>query len=329
MKAIIYTSFGPAAEVLNLQDIGSTPPGKGEVQVDLHFSGVNPSDVKARAGARAGVSELPYPSIIPHSDGAGVVSQVGDGVDPSRIGERVWIWNAQWQRPFGTAATLCVLPSEQAVPLPDSTSLETGAILGIPGLTAAHTVFSAGDVRGKTVLVQGGGGTVGFLAVQLAKWGGARVIATASAAAHDRVKAAGADIVLDYTAPDLTEQVLKAADGLVDRIIEVEFGANATLDTAVIAPNGAIVCYGSAKEMEPVLPFYPLMFKAVTLDLALVYILTSAQRDHAIQKLTDALRQDALKCPIEQIYPLSECAAAHDAVAAGKRSGAILLDVKI
>jgi NADPH2:quinone reductase len=328
MKAITYTSFGPAADVLHLRDIEFAPPGPGEVQVDLYFSGVNPSDVKARAGARAGVTELPYPAIIPHSDGAGVISQVGGGVDPARIGERVWIWNAQWQRPFGTAATHCVLPSEQAVPLPDGTALETGAILGIPGLTAAHTVFSGADVHGMTVLVQGGAGTVGFLAVQLAKWGGARVIATASAAAHDRVKAAGADIVLDYTAPDLTEQVLEAADGLVDRIVEVEFGANATLDTAVIAENGTIVCYGSAKEMEPVLPFYPLMFKAITLEMALVYILTPEQRFRAVQKLTDALKHGALSCPVERVYPMSECAAAHDAVAAGKRSGAILLDVK-
>lgn len=328
MKAINYTAFGPAAEVLSLKDLECSPPGPGEVLVDLHFSGVNPSDVKARAGARAGVTELPYPVIIPHSDGSGVISDVGEDVDPTRIGERVWIWNAQWQRPFGTAAERCVLPSEQAVLLPDSTSFETGAILGIPGLTATHTVFSDGDVRGKTVLVQGGAGTVGLLAVQLAKWGGAKVIATANASARDRVKAAGADIVLDYGAADLTEQVLQAANGLVDRIIEVEFGANAALDTAVIAQNGTIVCYGSAKEMEPVLPFYPLMFKAVTLKLAFVYILTPAQRAPAIQKLTDALTQSALTCPVERIYAVAECAAAHDAVAAGKRNGAILLDVK-
>lgn len=158
--------------------------------------------------------------------------------------------------------------------------------------------------------------------------GRARVIATASPAAHDRVKAAGADVVLDYSAPDLTEQVLEAAGGLVDRVIEVEFGANATLDTAVIAPNGTIVCYGSAKEMEPALPFYPLMFKAVTLELALVYILTPDQRARAIQKLTDALTQGALNCPVERVFPMSECAAAHDAVAGGNRKGAILLDVK-
>ena len=328
MKAINYTAFGPAAEVLSLKDLECSPPGPGEVLVDLHFSGVNPSDVKARAGARAGVIELPYPVIIPHSDGSGVISDVGEDVDPTRIGERVWIWNAQWQRPFGTAAERCVLPSEQAVLLPDSTSFETGAILGIPGLTATHTVFSDGDVRGKTVLVQGGAGTVGLLAVQLAKWGGAKVIATANASARDRVKAAGADIVLDYGAADLNEQVLQAANGLVDRIIEVEFGANAALDTAVIAQNGTIVSYGSAKEMEPVLPFYPLMFKAVTLKLALVYILTPAQRAPAIQKLTDALTQSALTCPVERIYAMAECAAAHDAVAAGKRNGAILLDVK-
>lgn len=326
MKAITYTDFGPAAEVLCLEDIDLAPPGPGEVQVNLHFSGVNPSDVKKRAGASG--PEFPYPAIIPHSDGAGVISQVGDGVDPNRIGERVWIWNAQWQRPFGTAAEHCVLPSEQAVTLPQNVSLETGAILGIPGLTATHTVFSGGDVRGKTILVQGGAGTVGYLAVQLAKWGGARVIATASVAARERVMAAGADVVLDYEAINLAEQIQDAAKGPVDRIIEVEFGINAALDTTVIAENGTIACYGSAKEMNPVLPFYPLMFKAVTLEMALIYILTPAQRTLVNQRLTDALEQDALTCPVERIYPLRDCAAAHDAVAAGKRNGAILLDVK-
>jgi NADPH:quinone reductase len=325
VKAITYTRFGAATDVLQLQDIAAVDPAAGEVQVEMRFSGVNPSDVKARAGARAGVTELAYPTIIPHSDGAGVIRAVGDGINRDRIGSRVWVWNAQWRRAFGTAAEFCTLPAQQAVPLGGDVSFETGASLGIPGLTATHTVFSGGDVAGKTVLVQGGAGTVGFLAVQLAKWGGARVIATANPGAHDRVLAAGADVVLDYAAPDLADQIRTAANGPVDRIIEVEFGVNAALDTEVIAENGTIVCYGSAKKMEPVLPFYPLMFKAVTLEMALIYILTDAQRSAAIARLTDALSAGALTCPVDRVFDLADCAKAHDMVAAGHRAGAVLV----
>ncbi|MDE4134944.1 NADPH:quinone reductase [Phaeobacter sp. QD34_3] len=328
MKAVVYRAFGTAEDVLSLEALASPSLAPGEVRVELAFSGVNPSDVKARAGARAGVTELPFPAIVPHSDGAGVIREVGEGVDPARIGERVWIWNGQWQRAFGTAATEICLPQEQAVPLPEGVSLETGAVLGIPGLTACHTVFSGGEVAGKTVLVQGGAGTVGFLAVQLAKWGGARVIATCAPAAMDRVLAAGADVVLDYAASDLAEQILAANQGQpVDLIVEVEFGVNAEVDTTVIAPNGRITAYGSAKAMQPVLPFYPLMFKAVTLEMALIYLLTAPQRQATVARLTRALEEGALSVPIEKVFPMDQAAAAHKAVEGGARSGAVLLQI--
>ncbi|MFT7594018.1 MAG: NADPH2:quinone reductase [Paracoccaceae bacterium] len=326
MQAATYTAFGPASDVLRLQEIDNPLPGPGEVRVDLAYSGVNPSDVKARAGARAGVTDLPFPLIIPHSDGAGVISAVGDGVAADRVGQRVWIWNGQWQRPFGTAAQQITLPADQAVPLPDKTSMATGASLGIPGLTACFTVFNGGDVTGQTVLVQGGAGTVGYLAVQLAKWGGARVIATARGAGLDRVRAAGADVALDYADPDLAAQILAANDGApVDQIVEVEFGKNVAINAEVIAANGRITAYGSAKDMTPVLPFYPLMFKAITLKVALVYILTPSQRADTEQRLDAALRASALDCPVEQVFELADCAAAHRAVEAGGRSGAILV----
>jgi len=326
MKAVLYRAFGAARDVLTLEEFPAPRPGPGEVLVDLAFSGVTPSDVKARAGARAGVTELPYPAIVPHSDGSGVIRAVGEGVDVARVGERVWLWNGQWGRAMGTCAEQIALPAEQAVPLPQDVSLETGAVLGIPGLTAAHVVFSGGPVSGKTLLVQGGAGTVGFLAVQLAKWGGARVIATASAGAAERVRAAGADAVLDYAAPDLAAAVLAANDGApVDRIVEVEFGANAEVDAAVIAPNGRINAYGSARQMAPVLPFYPLMFKSVTLEMTLVYLLDTANRQAAIGHLHSALSAGALSCPVQEIYALDAAAAAHEAVERGARSGAILV----
>lgn len=329
MKAVTYSTFGPAPDVLALRDMEPILPAGGEVTVDLVYSGVNPSDVKARSGTRPGVTKPPYPVIIPHSDGAGIISAVGAGVPKSRIGQRVWVWNGQWRRAFGTAATQITLPAQQAIALPDKVSFQTGAVLGIPGLTASHSVFSGGPVSGRTVLVHGGAGTVGFLAVQLAKWGGARVIATASPRNFDRVRNAGADVVLDYTAPDLIAQVLDGNEGRpVDRIVDVEFGINVETNTAVIAENGRINAYGSAQEMAPTLPFYPLMFKSVTLEMVLVYLLPPDIRSDAIKTLHKALNEDALKCPVQKVFSMEDSADAHQAVEAGNRTGAVLLETK-
>ncbi len=325
MKAITYRALGAARDVLTLENVASPRPGSGEVLVDVHYSGVNPSDVKSR-NTKVGVTKPLFPVTIPHSDGSGVISAVGEGVAQSRIGEHVWLWNGQWKRAFGTAAQQIALPADQAVPLPDGVDMTTGAVLGIPGLTACYCVFSGGEVAGKTVLVQGGAGTVGLLAVQLAKWGGARVIATASGIGIERARNAGADAVIDYHASDLSAQILAANDGaLVDLIIEVEFGPNIAVDTEVIAENARIVAYGSAKEVMPTVPFVPLMYKAVTLKAALVYILTPKERVATIQKLTTALSDGALNCPIEQVFALPDCARAHEVVEAGGRTGAILI----
>ncbi len=329
MKAVTYTAFGAAADVLQVQDLPDVSPAPGEIIVDIAFSGVNPSDVKARAGSRPGETKPPFPVIVPHSDGSGVISAVGEGVAESRVGERVWIWNGQWQRAFGTAARQIAVPSEQAVKLPDDVSLQSGAVLGIPGLTATHAVFSGSDIAGKTVLVHGGAGTVGYLAVQLAKWGGARVIATANPRNHDRVLAAGADAALDYAATDLADRILDASRGApVDKIVDVEFGQNAETNAAVIAENGRINAYGSAQVMSPTLPFYRLMFKAVTLETILVYILTPEARSEAVAVLTRALTQGALQCPVQTVYDLEDCALAHQAVEAGNREGAVLLGIE-
>lgn len=179
------------------------------------------------------------------------------------------------------------------------------------------------------MLVHGGAGTVGFLAVQLAKWGGARVIATASPRNFDRVRNAGADVVLDYTAPDLIAQVLDGNEGRpVDRIVDVEFGINVETNTAVIAENGRINAYGSAQEMAPTLPFYPLMFKSVTLEMVLVYLLPPDIRSDAIKTLHKALNEDALKCPVQKVFSMEDSADAHQAVEAGNRTGAVLLETK-
>lgn len=325
MRAIGYSQFGPAESVLALHDLPTPDPAAGEVLVELQRSGVNPSDVKARAGNRPGVTTPPYPLIIPHSDGGGTIVAVGDGVDRARIGRRVWIWNGQWRRAYGTCASHIALPSDQAVDLPEGVTLDAGAQLGIPGLTAAHAVFATGPVAGKTVLVQGAAGTVGHLATQLAAWGGATVIATARGAGLDRARAAGAAAVLDFEGEDLAQRILEAAGGPVDHIVEVEFGRNAETDAAVIAENGSISAYGSALDMAPRMPFYPLMFKAVTLHLVLIYLLPEAPRDAAIRRLHDALAEGALDCPVARVFDLADAAAAHVAVEAGGRAGGVLV----
>ena len=327
MRAITYSAFGAAADVLHLTDLDSPDPRAGEVRVRLVRSGVNPSDVKARAGTRPGVVKPAFPQIVPHSDGAGVIEAVGAGVDPERKGQRVWVWNAQWQRAFGTAGEYITLPAHQAVPLPGDVDYDTGAQLGIPGLTACHAVFGGGAVAGETVLVQGGAGTVGLLAVQLARWGGAKVIATCSEKDRDRVMRAGAHHVIDYRNETLAGTILEANDGNpVETIVEVEFGENIEADAQIVAPNGRIAAYGSARQMSPVLPFGPLLFKAVTIDVILIYLLQSGPRDLAITRLHDALAEGALTCPVEHIYPLADTARAHEAVEAGNRDGGILID---
>lgn len=328
MKAITYSAFGPAADVLQMTDLPTPAPAPGEVLVRLTHSGVNPSDVKARAGARPGVTAPPFPVIVPHSDGAGVIAAVGAGVEKARIGQRVWIWNGQWRRPFGTAAEMIALPAAQAVALPEAMTNAEGAAMGIPGLTAAHCVFGGGNISGQTLLISGGAGAVGHDAVQLAAWGGARVIATASAVDFDRVRAAGAETVLDYRDPELAAKVLELTGGRgVDRAVEVEFGRNAAMLAQAVAENGSIAAYGSALEMNPVLPFGAYLFRAITIDVVLIYLLPEAQRSTAIGLLHRAHAAGALKPAIHGHFALADCAAAHRAVEAGRRSGAVLLDI--
>jgi NADPH2:quinone reductase len=327
MRTISYSALGAAADVLQLSELETPAPTNDEVLVELHFSGVNPSDVKSRQGAGSGTPA--FDRIVPHSDGSGIITAVGAGVSQDRIGERVWIWNGQWQRAYGTAATHIALHHTQAVVLPDAVTFETGAILGIPGLTAAHAVFGNGDVTRTTVLVQGGGGTVGLLAVQLAKWGGAKVITTCSKSDIDDCLAAGADHVFDYRDAELVTKILDANNGqLVDRVIEVEFGLNIEADTSVIKQNGIIAAYGSAKSLTPEIPFRAMLFKAITLDIILIYLLPLDQRLQIIGCLNNALSENALSCPVARVFPLDKAVQAHELVESGVRNGAVLIDVR-
>ncbi|MEM6376291.1 MAG: NADPH:quinone reductase, partial [Pseudomonadota bacterium] len=261
------------------------------------------------------------------SDGAGIIEAVGEGVDPSRIGQRVWLWNGQWQRAFGTAAEFIILPEMQAVALPDEIDFQTGATLGIPVLTAAQTVLGGGPVREKTLLISGGAGAVGRNAVQLARWSGARVLATASPKAHKNVLASGAEAVFDYRDAHLVAKIREMAPDGVDRAIEVEFGENAALLADVMKPLGTIATYGSGKNMAPELPFGPFLFKALKIDVTLIYLLELSERQSAINTVNTALIEGALRPQIDTVLSLEEGAQAHELVMQSGREGAVLLEI--
>jgi NADPH2:quinone reductase len=327
MRSITYSKFGPASDVLTLQESPVPLPTSSEVLVKLHFSGVNPSDAKARGGTRPGVKKPAFSSVTPNSDGSGIIVSVGSKVDVKRIGERVWIWNGQWQRSSGTAADFISLPSEQAVKMPNKMSFATGACLGIPGLTAAHCALGDGSLFEKVVLVSGGAGSVGHTAIQLAKWSGAKVIATGSPSGFERILSAGADHALDYSDPQLSKKILNLAPDGVDRVIEVEFGQNIDLLHQVTRSNGTISVYGSTKNMTPILPFGSFLFKAIKIDIVLIYILSDKARGVAIKALHDAYNSSAFNPVVEKIYDLTDCASAHDATLRSNRNGAVLLKI--
>ncbi|HEU0305573.1 MAG TPA: NADPH:quinone reductase [Lysobacter sp.] len=327
MRTALYSRTGPAREVLSIAERPQPQPGPAEVRVRVAWSGVNPSDVKSRAGTRS--PTLPFAEIIPHSDGSGVIDAVGEGVPGERIGERVWLWNAAWGRAHGTAAEWVTLPSAQAVPLPAGVPLEVGANLGIPALTALHALSVDGGVRDKRVLVAGGAGAVGHYAVQMARLLGARqVIASVSSPEKATVAlAAGADLAIDYRREPLAERVSEATGGAgVDRIVEVDFAANVAQDFALVAPEGQIVVYGSGAP-EIAVPFVPAILKNVRVVFFIVYHLAPADREAATRQLTAWLAAGALQHNIALRLPLQQVAEAHEAVESGRVIGNVVLDV--
>ena len=327
MKVIGYEEFGLATEVLRVRKIELQKPQSREVIVKLRYSGVNPSDAKARAGNRPGVVRPEYSLVIPHSDGSGVIEDVGSELDKSLIGKRVWVRNGQWKRPFGTAAEYITIALENLVEMPSEMTFQDGATMGIPGLTAAHGIFGSGEVIGKTLLISGGGGAVGHLAVQLAKWGGAKVIATGSKSSSESVLNFGADYYFDYSSDKLASQINEVAPEGVDRVVEVEFGLNLNWLHQVLKPNGTLAVYGSAKEMNPVIPFGLYLFKAIKIDIFLIYILPVKEKEIAINYLHSAYEQKALIPKIDSIYKLEDCDQAQDRSLTKGRRGAVLLEI--
>ena len=327
MKIIGYEKFGPATEVLQVREIELQKPKSREVIVKLRYSGVNPSDAKARAGNRPGIFKPEYSLVIPHSDGSGVIEDVGSGLDKSLIGKRVWVRNGQWKRPFGTAAEYITIPIENTVEMLNQMTFQEGATMGIPGLTAAQGVFGSGSVKGQILLVSGGNGAVGHLAVQLAKWGGAKVISTGSQSNSHSILKNGADYFFDYSSNNLVSQIIEVVPEGVDRVIEVEFGLNLTWLHQVVKPNGSLAVYGSAKEMNPTIPFGLYLFKAIKIDIFLIYILPQKQRELAINFLHSAFEQKALRPKIDSIFKLEDCALAQNRTLEAGRNGAVLLEI--
>lgn len=315
MQAAYYERNGPAREVLRIGEIQTPRAGPGEVRVKLAASGVNPSDVKSRQGS---TRKIAFPRVIPHSDGAGVIDEVGDGVSKSRIGERVWVWNGQWRRAFGTAAEFIVVPTTQAVALPSNVSFEAGACLGIPAMTAIHAVILAKATKDTTLLVSGGAGAVSQYVIQFAKVQGATVITTVSS--PEKAKAAreaGADHTVDYKRESVGERVMEITGKRgVDVTIEMDLAANAKLIPSVLRPKGSVIVYGTGP--EAVLPAAFCLINSIRLQFFLVYELDAPERERALAAINSALKTGSLLNRIAQpTYSLTDTIAAHEAVERG------------
>jgi NADPH:quinone reductase len=339
MRAVVYSETG-GPEVLRLVERPVPEPGPGEVRVRVAVSGVNPTDWKAREG-RAPGEALAFPEVVPNQDGAGTIDAVGDGISLDRLGERVWLWEAAWERANGTAQEYVALPERQAVALPDDVSFDTGASLGIPALTAHRCLtlsehgprgLHPGALAGKNVLVAGGAGAVGHAAIQLARWAGARTIATVSGDEKERLaRAAGADEVVNYRLDEARGEIRRLAPDGVDVVVEVAPGTNAALDAAALASNGTVAVYAAERGIDLELRVRELMGRNIRYAFVLVYTVPASAKDQAVADVAASAADGALPVgeaaglPLHH-FPLERAADAHAAVEGGA-VGKVLIDV--
>jgi NADPH:quinone reductase len=323
MRAAFYERNGSARDVLTVAEIDTPRPGPGEVRVKLRTSGVNPSDVKAREGR---TRKIAYPRVIPHSDGAGDIDMIGQGVPEARKGERVWLWNAQWKRPFGTCADYVVLPAALAVPLPVHASYEAGACLGIPAMTAYHAVEVTRTGNGQTVLVTGGAGGVGHYAIQFAKTRGATVLTTVSSEAKAKLaREAGADHVIDYKRENVCERVMAITGKAgVDAVIEMDLAANAKLYPGLLHARSEVIVYGTGSAEAPI-PAQFLLVNAVAVKFIYVYELTAQERAAAIAGITRMIENKTLINNVALTLPLKDIVAAHETVERASAMGNVVV----
>lgn len=326
MKAAWFETFGPASEVLIIGEQAKPLPGEGEVLVRLAASGVNPSDVKKRMGSMPDL--LDEGPVIPHSDGAGIIEAVGNGISAGRIGERVWVYEAQYGRRFGSAAEFVALESRRAVTLPDNACFEVGACIGIPMMTAHRCVFADGPVDGQTLVITGGAGRVGHYAVQWASQAGAQVIATASNEEDaENCRRAGASFIVNHRNEDWAVQAVAANNGQrVDRVIDVEFGANLPAVLDMIRTSGTLVSYSSTIVTEPKLPFYRMMFMDLLIRLVIVYAMPESAKQAAINDIDRALREDRLQHRLGHVLGLDEIVRAHELIEQGGFRGCVVVE---
>jgi len=322
MRAAWYEKQGPAKDVLTVGEMPDPHPAAGEVRIRIAASGINPGDIKKREDAFS--YGMPYPRIIPHSDGAGHVDEVGDGVPSDWLTHPVWCFGAQSYRPFGTAAEFTVVPVKQVARLPQPVSMEQGACLGIPGITAHRAVHVAGDVRGRTVLVQGAAGSVGLCAVQLARQAGAQVIGTVRSPSDKSTatKAGAHEVVL--TDAKLAASVKALAPNGVDHVVEVAFGVNIEVDVDLLAAGGSIAAYATNAE-KPVIPFWPLVFKNVRLFFLGSDDFPKKAKMSAATDLNAALEAGWSGFEIAERIPLEEIARAHEFVEHPVRAGRVVV----
>jgi NADPH:quinone reductase-like Zn-dependent oxidoreductase len=327
MKAAWFESFGSPADSLVIGDIEKPSVKAGEVLVKMKTSGVNPSDTKKRAGAFPNLLDAGY--VIPHSDGAGIIEAVGEGVDSSRIGQRVWVYQAQYGRRFGTAAQYLTVDENRAPLLSDKASFAVGAVLGIPVMTAHRCVFADGDVNGKTILVTGGAGRVGYYAIQWAKIGGAKVIASVSNESDKALcESLGADGVINHREENWGTQVTSLLDGnKVDRVVDVEFGQNLPEVLKCIKIGGTIATYSSMVIPEPKLPFRDMMFMDLTLRMVIVYAIPESAKQQAIEDIHSALENETLVHRITHEVSLTDIAKSHELIEQGGFGGCVVVNV--
>jgi NADPH2:quinone reductase len=325
MRATWYSKNGEARDVLVVGELPTPTPAPGEVRVKLATSGVNPSDVKSRSARPLGSER-----IVPHSDGAGVIDAIGEGVPPKRMGERVWVWNGQWQRPMGTAAEFIVLPEAQAVMLPDSTDFAAAACLGIPAMTAFQAIRLLGDIAGRTVLVIGASSAVGHYAAQLAVIRGAKVIGTVGSANKAKhALAAGVETTINYKTESVAELIKQLTSGRgVDAIIDMDFSTTVQLlGSGGLAPHGTLVSYGSNAYGDVAIPFRALLWNSFSLRFFLVYDLAPHDRRAAIDGLGQLLAGGQLSHAIGARFGFDEVAAAHEAVEGGRLIGNVIVEL--
>lgn len=326
MKAVWYERTGAAPDVLSFGDMPTPTAGPGEVRVRLEASGINPADVGRRAGS---YRAMEFSRVIPNSDGAGIVDQVGDGVTRLSVAQRVWLFNGQRNgRAFGTAAEYITLAEQLVTPLPADVSFAAGATLGIPGMTAWCSLFSDGPVAGQSVLVTGGAGAVGHYAVQLAKWGGARVIATVSSAFKaEQARLAGADLVIDYKTEDVVAKTMAFTDGRgADRVVDVDFGGNIATTLKLMAMNSTIAVYATNGNRSPVVPMRELMERCIALRALVLFALPQPLLAAAQADISKWLAAGKRIHNIAAQFPLSETAQAHLAVEKGDKLGTVVVD---